>query len=110
MAWERYDTITYLADQEVLVRNTLEYVENAYEFCRNHSIDNPSAVMSCVIMSAAWVYNNMGFSLSKGIIPDILGIPEYEPNPNQTINMSAKYRDMSHEELLHHVLEAFYEG
>jgi hypothetical protein len=52
----------------------------------------------------------MGYVLSKGIIPDILGLKEYEPNPNAVIHLSKKYQDMSHDELLACVIEAFYEG
>lgn len=108
--WERYDTINFIADQEVLVSNTRDYVNRAYDYCRENNVDNPSAIISCAVMTAAWVYSNMGYALSKGIIPDILGLKEYEPNPNSVIHLSKKYQDMSHDDLLACVIEAFYEG
>lgn len=102
--WDRHATSNFISDQEVLVKKTKDHVNRAQEFCDDNLVQDPSVIISCMIMTAAWVYSNMGYVLSKGIIPDILGITEYEPDPDATILPSKKYLDMSHEDLLNTVI------
>lgn len=109
MAWNQQDTSYYLLDQIELAIATRNYINKTYEFMEEWEIENPALVISCIVMTTAWVYANMGHYLTKGIIPDILNIREAESNPDDIIKISKKYVRLSHEQLLTAIIGAFNE-
>lgn len=109
MAWTKQQTALFIHDQIELSIATKNYLKKTHVFIEEHNIENPALVISCLIMTAAWVYANLGHAFSKGLVPDILNINEYEENPDLIIKIAKKYVRLSHEQLLHAIIGAFNE-
>lgn len=110
MSRDLQDTAKYCLEQIELSIATKNYLKQTYEYLDMMEIENPTMIISCVVMTAAWVYANMGYEFSKGAVPDILGIPENENNPDTVIRITKRYVKMQHHELMDAIIGAFNEN
>ena len=71
--WDRLDTKEYWAYQEFLVEELLNHKKKTLQFCDDNNIENPTTVIACLLMSAAWVYAQYGEKCTVGLTEDYLG-------------------------------------
>lgn len=109
--WERQDTVEYIAFQIFLVDELLRYKKLTLKFCDDNNIENPSTVIACLLMSAAWVYAQYGEKFTVGLSDDYLDLKGEKKKSTERpadlpITIHKKFIKCSHTDLMTIVSEA----
>lgn len=98
--WTRMDTQYWISQLETRIEDIEFYLNRTTEWCNDREINNPHAVMACMIITVLWVSHMRKELVSKREIFELVGVRDWYTAPEEEYFLSDEYGDMDIDELL----------